>query len=240
MLKWARRTRQRRRVQALSQASSRRGARGVLNGAYCALFLSLTLASAVSHATLLEMDFSAPGDSLLLSDSATGLEWLDLTATTGLSYDDLIAGLGPVDFVGAHDFRFATISEVGLLWSHAGIVNPSGSSSANNRAGVEFLLATMGCTFACGTDGATNQGQAEYDSPGATLGGPFIQLRSEGGAAAALNAPITEARSFASSSLGSYLVRTTQLVPEPSTGILIGLAVAGLALRGRAGEKIRA
>jgi len=46
-----------------------------------------------SHAVLMGADLLNPGDSLLTRDTATGLDWLDLTATTNLSVNDILGGV---------------------------------------------------------------------------------------------------------------------------------------------------
>ena len=196
------------------------------------LFIVLALSSSASHATLSERDFAAPGDGLLLFDSETNLEWLDLTATTGLSFDDLIAGAGPIDFINEHDFRFATTDELGVLWGHAGIVDMSGSLTTGNRAGVEFLLSAMGCISSCGTSGEVAQGQVEFDPAQSDLNGPFMQLASGGRARANLDPGYSQARDFSTPGLGNYLVRSA-VVPEPSSAVLLGLGFVALAARRR-------
>lgn len=52
-------------------------------------------------------------------DTATGLEWLDFTATLGRSMDEVTAGMGPGgEFAG---YRYATAAEVTTLYADAGI-----------------------------------------------------------------------------------------------------------------------
>jgi hypothetical protein len=55
------------------------------------LFFLLTLPAS---AALVEQDLFTAGDGLLTLDDATGLLWLDLTETTGLSMDDILADIG--------------------------------------------------------------------------------------------------------------------------------------------------
>lgn len=53
-------------------------------------------------------------------DTATGLDWLDLTETNGRSYLDISSQLGDgQEFDG---WRFATSAEVQLLWASFGVV----------------------------------------------------------------------------------------------------------------------
>lgn len=55
--------------------------------------VAATLAlSQPAQASLLSVDLFATGDGLLTLDTSTQFEWLDLTATEGLSYDEVVAG----------------------------------------------------------------------------------------------------------------------------------------------------
>ena len=78
--------------------------------------LLATLASTVSSlamASLSVADLSAPGDGLLTVDSQSGLAWLDLTQTLGLSVDQASGGNWF-----AQGFRFASSVELNSLVSH--------------------------------------------------------------------------------------------------------------------------
>ena len=50
------------------------------------------------------------------TDTDTGLEWLDITETTGLSYNEVLAS----DYVTNDGYRFATEAEVHQLYTNAG------------------------------------------------------------------------------------------------------------------------
>jgi hypothetical protein len=62
-----------------------------------------------ASAALVEQDLSAPGDALLTLDDVSGLRWLDLSETVGLSMDDIVADVGGWSSMG---FRHATAAEV--------------------------------------------------------------------------------------------------------------------------------
>ncbi len=84
------------------------------------------------------------GDQLLTLDTATGLEWLNLTVTANHSYLDVLAGFG--GFLGVFGFRYATSTEVGTLYIHAGIGKLSGPSPAIDEPthyGIEVLQDLM-------------------------------------------------------------------------------------------------
>jgi hypothetical protein len=64
-------------------------------GASVALATSLlgsSIIATVATATIIEVDLLTPGDALVTRDTATGLDWLDLTQTLGLSVNDIRAG----------------------------------------------------------------------------------------------------------------------------------------------------
>ena len=52
------------------------------------------LVSVQSNAALVERDLFSPGDGLVTFDSSSGLEWLDMSLTLELSYNDVIGGVG--------------------------------------------------------------------------------------------------------------------------------------------------
>jgi PEP-CTERM motif len=79
----------------------------------------VAMATSGAHAALSVADLSHSGDGLLTVDSATGLAWLDISATRGMSVADLIAssnGLSPGWL--SQGFRFAKASELDQLVQH--------------------------------------------------------------------------------------------------------------------------
>ena len=85
--------------------------------------IALSLATAtllgcgVAHASLVELDLLTAGDGLVTLDTTTGLEWLDLTATQGLSVDQVLAGSGGWVQRG---FDYPNFSQIGRLLDDAG------------------------------------------------------------------------------------------------------------------------
>jgi len=92
-----------------------------------------------AHATLIKSDLGAIGDGLLTVDTATGLEWLDVTATLGLSFNQAIAS----DFATSQGFKHATASEILSLFDAAALTN-SPARLAGNYAGGVLLVGLMG------------------------------------------------------------------------------------------------
>ena len=70
------------------------------------------LLSSVCNAALIEADLFNSGDRLVTRDQETGLEWLDLTPTDGLTRAEALAAWAP------RGFRLATIQEVESLSGH--------------------------------------------------------------------------------------------------------------------------
>jgi hypothetical protein len=193
-----------------------------------ALVLALCsfLPARAANAVLIELDLLAPGDGLITRDTNTGQDWLDWTATTGLSVLDILGGSGGWAALG---FRYAVSSEVCSLISTYGepMTTCPGSSTASGDA-VGALQAFLGITSASGTSRRT---MANFDD------GDFLDR--DAGFATLVYLPLTnnslEGVSLGSnptttvaSSVGSALVRP---VPEPSTALLVSAGVSLLAAR---------
>jgi len=82
----------------------------ILTISVAALVLSLD-----ASAALIERDWTAPGDAALTYDTDTGLEWLDLTKTAGLSYNDVIPQLVPGNIF--QSFAYASTQQIIDLFS---------------------------------------------------------------------------------------------------------------------------
>ena len=83
-------------------------------------------------ATLVSVD-SSFGNNSLTHDSVSGLEWLDVTITSGSSYDNVAIQFGSGLLY--EGFRFATRQEVYNLWDNAGLANYlTGTGSQPNSA----------------------------------------------------------------------------------------------------------
>ena len=82
-----------------------------------AFTLSASLFSVTGHGALLETDYLNDGDGLLIYDDVNQREWLDVTATTGMSVNSALA------LHGAEGFRLGNSADVFQLYSEAGIAN---------------------------------------------------------------------------------------------------------------------
>lgn len=117
----------------------------------CVLLSSAYTASATP---LEELDLATPGDALITRDADTGLDWLDVSATSGLSFNDIISNVGGWTSLG---FRHATATEVcALLSAHAAVPDsgcPTGNVAVTNRNTAvlhdqfEAFIALLGATY---------------------------------------------------------------------------------------------
>ena len=90
----------------------------------------LALLSDGASADLIEVDLLSPGDALVTRDTATGLDWLDLTLTTDLSVSAIFEGAGGWL---ASGWRYPIGYELPHFWTNGGIVDIGGlvASPAN-------------------------------------------------------------------------------------------------------------
>jgi probable HAF family extracellular repeat protein len=79
-------------------------------------------------------------------DPNTGLEWLDLTETLGLTFDAMNTGLAST-FGG---YRYASNAEVVELFTHGGVIPPNDSNVRDaNLAPVTRMIELVGTTSTC-------------------------------------------------------------------------------------------
>lgn len=196
-----------------------------------ALMTGMSALAQPGEASLLPVDLFAAGDALLTRDTETGLEWLDLTPTAGLSYDDVAGGAGGWIAMG---FRVARQSQVNTLYLNAGIDTVV---STINGTAVDTLLTLMGCTRGdCSDPGAFAgaAGLADLDSFDPTTA---VEMFLESfpnpddpsgrlGQASLIGGDVFGflfLKDVATPGLGVYLYRG---VPEPATIVLFALGLA--------------
>lgn len=212
-----------------------KGARAVCRTVLSIVVAGVLTGSAIGTASAIvfEKDFNASGDNLLTVDSTTGLEWLDLTATLGQNYFDVLAG----SFVTSSNFRYATQAEVATLFESFAIpapFNTSGSGAlftADKLAPVSLALTLMGQMFGVGFQ------QGLYDQ-GTTLGFTLLRTNNDNGTPTAAKATLFQGTGLAKThnfngyvGIGSYLVRAS-VVPVPAALPLFGTGLAVLGLIG--------
>ena len=187
--------------------------------------LAVLASSVVTPASAALVDF---GNRTL--DTSTGLEWLDLTASSGRSASYVAGQFGSGGVF--EGYRFATGAEVQAFFASAGV---SLGTSEANFAPSSVLLGLIGVTqslvFSFGTydaafgyhvDPGLMPGRISYSFVAATNYGATPDL---GEAFYAFDgSPDTDANA----AFGSWLVRSSQ-VPEPATGALAALALMAAA-----------
>lgn len=105
----------------------------------------LYLLSTSTSAELVAVDFKDPGDKLLTLDTQSRLEWLDITETAGLSYNQMLPLIAPGGkFEG---FRPASSAEVSGLFAAAGITEIYVSAIIGELEEVQVLLDLIGTTL---------------------------------------------------------------------------------------------
>jgi len=183
-----------------------------------------------STAALISVDDPVFGPASVTADTATNLEYLNLTQTTNLSHLQMTALLA--SDLRFEDWRYATSSEVESLFTDAGI-SPLLCCSAENVAPVTTLQALVGVTviepLGPGGGGGTLIGSLGYYGPPIPNNPPLanfdlleIQIPLDGPPVAGVQLALLQPLDFASPGIGSYLVRTgLPAIPEPSSGILL-------------------
>jgi hypothetical protein len=194
----------------------------------CCLALCLVLGGGAARATLILVDDPTFGPKSLVLDTNTGLEWLNLRFSQGLSGRQVLAQTGPGGrFAG---FEYATRDEFVTLFTEV-----FGRSNLVNNAGGLDLNATINFANLFGPTGGTPQrptltGLFDVGPMGAGTGITFFYETDINGTSGGSDTQ-SFGPDFSSFIMGSFLVA----VPEPSLPILsVGLlGIAAVMLRRR-------
>lgn len=175
-----------------------------------------------AQASLISTDWNTSGDNLLTLDDATGLEWLDWSHTQNRSYADVSSKFGIGDeFEG---FRYATFDELIGLYTNVGFIIPTLSDASNIPLAQDYT-SLFGITF--GSNPPENGGvEAWYDHSTASGQHWVTAINHSDG----LVQPewFQDNDSSTYSYVGSALVRSSTVIPEPTSIALLGLGLAGI------------
>jgi hypothetical protein len=175
-------------------------------------------------------------------DPSSGLEWLDLTATAGQSFNAVSGGFGGYIAAG---WQFATSAQVSQLFVHAGATGtyPEISNSPTPNATYEtttILLGLLGATqpntAGGGITGGASTGMAGDGfasfRPVITFVGEFTPFGPNYTGLILLGGSFIDA-SNVDPTIGSYLVRTAAVTPIPAALPLFLTALAGIGFLAR-------
>ena len=203
----------------------------------CATLAILANMASVARGQLHDSDWKVSGDQQILDDGSTGLQWLGLDESAGLSYDAVSAQLGAGGTYSG--FSYATVSQIDTLFADAGIpdVDAGFEGTAANVPGVTSLLGLWHADIA-GSFEASSGPYGYFLTSDLGTGLVWIPMGSYGdpGTAEATDGParlgVSGEPDFSISYLGSALVRTgVASVPDgASTASMLGCALAGLAM----------
>ena len=180
----------------------------------------VVLSASIALADLVVVDRIALGDGQITRDTDTGLDWLDVTLTVNLSYNDVVAGVGGFSAAG---FRHATAAEVCALFAThalAPVPCPSDTEATDPSAIAQTLITLLGATQSGGMLFSSFQITSGVVDDGSTSGGVgFARLERRSSGIPSSSTSDSQVRNDAvdpalvSSVRGHFLVRPTPPPP---------------------------
>ena len=178
-----------------------------------------------ASATLIVSDWKNTNDQLIIQDSDSGLEWLDLSVTTGMSILDVQAD---TELSG---FRSATIAEVMDLFEISALDANWISTSSQHLSRVSFLIDNFRSTTwqpsLFSKPAISGRVDQNFDTTTATS--TVFQIGYNTDATNYIAKSYGSSHGSSSSSTGNFLVRDSSVtVPEPTALSLLALGLFGI------------
>lgn len=190
--------------------------------------------SASSNAAIISTDWQVSGDNLITQDTNSGLEWLDLTVTSGQAYLDSAQLSVGGDYEG---WRYATVAEVtGFLDAFGGDSTHYNGWSTENEGLFDVVSQYWGdlyCSMTSGCDTGDGHSLA-FTSEFSSNSNPITLYISESTGISNADQDLVMfhnawGSSNAAGVIGSALVREVSPVPVPAAVWLFGSGLIGLA-----------
>lgn len=120
-----------------------------------------------------KVDYLTPGDGLITYDVSTGLEWLDLTATAGMSYNDVILQMQD-RHSSLFGWQYSTAGNVSTFFDSFGGVGPYNGTTERNNGLAALVTPFWGDTLTAVHRPQCVSGTPCYSPGSAFMVGPVV------------------------------------------------------------------